>query len=253
MKVSVLPATTGSLRRTTNLRSTSTTTSTANNDDENTTNNSNKSSSQPRKNATIMPPLSSTSSSSSSSSYLTDAQLQLAHEAMQFIDNSPDPFHVVQSAKEALEMAGFVHWNENERLLHPGGKYYFTRSKSTLVAFAIGQHYPLPSFTSSSSSMTAGGGGFKIIGSHTDSPNLKIKPYSKRTTSKDGGVSGMRQLSVECYGGGLWHTWFDRDLGVSGRVFVREEEENDDDGEDDDESDGTDNVATKSRKIRQVS
>ncbi len=169
---------------------------------------------------------------------------------MQFIDNSPDPFHVVQSAKEALEMVGFVHWNENEKL-HPGGKYYFTRNKSTLVAFAIGQHYPLPS-TSSSSSMTAGGGGFKIIGSHTDSPNLKIKPYSKRTTSKDGGISGMRQLSVECYGGGLWHTWFDRDLGVSGRVFVREEE-NDDDGEDDDESDGTDDVATKSRKIRQVS
>ena len=180
---------------------------------------------------------------------------------MQFIDNSPDPFHAVQSAKDALEMAGFVHWNENEKL-HPGGKYYFTRNKSTLVAFAIGQHYPLPS-TSSSSSSSAGGGGFKIIGSHTDSPNLKIKPYSKRTTSKDGGISGMRQLSVECYGGGLWHTWFDRDLGVSGRVFVREEEEEeeeDDDGEgekemgeDDDESDGTDNVATKSRKIRQVS
>jgi hypothetical protein len=254
-KSSVLTATTGRLRCTTNLRSTFTTA--ADNDEENNTNNNNQSQSQPRKNATIMPPLSSSSSSlatsSSSSSYLTDAHLQLAHEAMQFIDNSPDPFHVVQSAKEALELAGFVHWNDendsNERLLHPGGKYYFTRNKSTLVAFAIGQHYQPQS-----------GGGFKIIGSHTDSPNLKIKPYSKRTLSKDGGVSGMRQLSVECYGGGLWHTWFDRDLGVSGRVFVREEEEDDDDGEgekevgeDDDESDGTDNVATKSRKIRQVS
>ncbi|KAK1748366.1 aspartyl aminopeptidase [Skeletonema marinoi] len=68
------------------------------------------------------------------------------------------------------------------------------------------------------------GKGFKIIGSHTDSPNLKVKPYSKRTTAKNGGASGAIQLGVECYGGGLWHTWFDRDLGISGRVFVNDEE-----------------------------
>jgi aspartyl aminopeptidase len=57
--------------------------------------------------------------------------------------------------------------------------------------------------------------GFQMIGGHTDSPNLKIKPRSK----KKGG--GCKLLAVECYGGGLWHTWFDRDLGVSGRVFLR--------------------------------
>ena len=183
---------------------------------------------------------------------VNEDHLQLAHEAMQFIDNSPDPFHVVQSAKEALESAGFVEWkdiinnpdeNENNgRVIHPGGKYYFTRNKSTLVAFAIGYQYQ-PS------------NGFKIIGSHTDSPNLKVKPYSKRTLSKDGGVSGMRQLSVECYGGGLWHTWFDRDLGVSGRVFVREEDD-EEDGGDEEKKDNNDEdnktVVTKSTRIRQV-
>ena len=76
------------------------------------------------------------------------------------------------------------------------------------MAFCVGDNYQ------------AGQGGFKIIGGHTDSPNLKIKPRSKKH------ASGCIQLAVECYGGGLWHTWFDRDLGLSGRVMVRNEETN---------------------------
>ena len=92
--------------------------------------------------------------------------------------------------------------------IQPGGKYYFTRNKSTLVAFAVGSAYE------------AGQGGFKIIGGHTDSPNLKVKPRSKRKGS------GCLQLGVETYGGGLWHTWFDRDLGISGRVLIRNPDDN---------------------------
>ena len=175
--------------------------------------------------SSTMPPL--------SSHY--DAHLPLARDAMKFIDDSPDPFHAVRSSVDALEAAGFVEWkdvydgdddtieddddddesadsnNDSSNELAPGGKYYFTRNKSTLVAFAVGARY-------------RPGRGFKIIGSHTDSPNLKVKPYSKRTTTRDGGTSGAIQLAVECYGGGLWHTWFDRDLGVSGRVFVRDDD-----------------------------
>jgi aspartyl aminopeptidase len=121
--------------------------------------------------------------------------IPLARDAMDFIDDSPDPFHAVHTSAKALETAGFIEWKDSE--LVPGGKYYFTRNKSTLVAFAIGKNYKP-------------GNGFKIIGSHTDSPNLKVKPYSKRTTDKNGGSSGAIQIGVECYGGGLWHTWFDR-------------------------------------------
>eukprot|EP00804_Cyclotella_cryptica_P020863 CCRYP_011469-RC/>CCRYP_011469-RC protein AED:0.06 eAED:0.06 QI:90/0.5/0.33/1/0.5/0.33/3/0/598 len=145
-----------------------------------------------------------------------EQHLPLAREAMVFFDSSPDPFHAVQSASLALQSAGFVEWKDNDDQdassidIVPGGKYYFTRNKSTLVAFAVGKKY-VP------------GNGFKIIGSHTDSPNLKVKPYSKRTTDKNGGSSGAIQIGAECYGGGLWHTWFDRDLGVSGRVFINDE------------------------------
>lgn len=74
------------------------------------------------------------------------------------------------------------------------------------MAFAIGEKYE------------AGSGGFKVIGGHTDSPNLKVKPRSKRSAKTAKSI----QIGAECYGGGLWHTWFDRDLGLSGRVFLRQ-------------------------------
>lgn len=77
------------------------------------------------------------------------------------------------------------------------------------MAFAVG------------GSFSPGTGGFKVIGGHTDSPNLKVKPRSKRSAKTAKSI----QVGAECYGGGLWHTWFDRDLGISGRVFIRSEED----------------------------
>lgn len=56
-----------------------------------------------------------------------------------------------------------------------------------------------------------------MIGAHTDSPCLKLKPKSTANNKSDYIV-----LNVEPYGGGLWHTWFDRDLSVAGRVLVRD-------------------------------
>lgn len=133
--------------------------------------------------------------------------LALARKAMSYFDASTDPFHAVQSSIDLLTAAGFEalddHGNTDPSEIKAGGKFYYTRNRSTLVAFAVG------------AICGGGGGGCKIIGGHTDSPNLRVKPRSRRS------AAGCIQLGVECYGGGLWHTWFDRDLGLSGRVLVR--------------------------------
>lgn len=85
--------------------------------------------------------------------------------------------------------------------MRPGGKYFFTRNMSAVCAFAVGKkHVP--------------GSGFVIIGAHTDSPCPRLKPKTKAANET------FLQVRVQNYGGGLWYTWFDRDLGVAGRVLV---------------------------------
>lgn len=105
-----------------------------------------------------------------------------------------------------LSAAGYERLDEMgswQAALRPGGKYYFTRNGSAIVAFAVGSSYQP-------------GGGFNIIGAHTDSPCPKIKPLSKAS------AHGYLQVGVAPYGGGLWHTWFDRDLSIAGRALVRD-------------------------------
>ncbi len=105
-----------------------------------------------------------------------------------------------------LTKNGFTRLSErksDEWNIAPNGKYFFTRNQSSVVAFAVGGKW-------------APGNGFAIIGAHTDSPVLKLKPVSKITKGS------ALCVGVECYGGGLWHTWWDRDLSVAGRVIVAE-------------------------------
>ncbi|XP_015578324.1 probable aspartyl aminopeptidase isoform X2 [Ricinus communis] len=124
-------------------------------------------------------------------------------DLLDYLNESWTQFHATAEAKRQLIDAGFHLLNENDEWdLKPGGRYFFTRNMSCLVAFAVGEKYTV-------------GNGFHVIAAHTDSPCLKLKP--KSASSK----SNYLMVNVQTYGGGLWHTWFDRDLSVAGRVIVR--------------------------------
>lgn len=126
-------------------------------------------------------------------------------DLINFLNASPTAFHAVDDAKKRLQSAGYHQISEKETWeLKAGHKYFFTRNHSTIVAFAIGKRF-------------VGGNGFHIVGAHTDSPCLKLKPVSKLVKG------GILEVGVQTYGGGLWHTWFDRDLTVAGRVILKKE------------------------------
>jgi aspartyl aminopeptidase len=128
-----------------------------------------------------------------------------AKQLLAFIDASPTPYHAVLNVAEQLREDGFVELLEADAwTLKPGDRRYVVREASTIVAFVVGQKSPAEA-------------GFRIIGAHTDSPNLRVKPQPSALTK------GYLQLGVEIYGGVLLSTWLDRDLSIAGRVMVHKD------------------------------
>ncbi|MCT8467919.1 M18 family aminopeptidase [Chromohalobacter canadensis] len=123
---------------------------------------------------------------------------------LHFLERSPTPWHAVDNMARRLEQAGYRRLEETETWqLAPGERFYVTRNDSSLIAMQV------PEETL---------GGLRMIGAHTDSPGLRLKPQPV-VTGND-----WLQLSVEVYGGALLAPWFDRDLGLAGRVHVRRED-----------------------------
>jgi aspartyl aminopeptidase len=125
-------------------------------------------------------------------------------DLLAFLGASPTPFHAVTSATSRLHAAGFRPLAETDdwSSLTPGS-YAFAHGGSSVLAFVIPEGKRIA--------------GFRIVGAHTDSPNLRLKPtpeYKKE---------GYAQLGVEVYGGALLNSWLDRDLSLAGRVFVAPE------------------------------
>ncbi|PBP26546.1 aspartyl aminopeptidase [Diplocarpon rosae] len=134
------------------------------------------------------------------------AAIAQANDFIDFVNESPTPYHAVHSAIKRLTAAGFTEIKERDSwsaTLQAGGKYFLTRNSSSIVAFAVGRRWKP-------------GNPIAMIGAHTDSCTLRLKPVSKKTGA------GFMQIGVETYGGGIWHTWFDRDLSIAGRAMVRD-------------------------------
>ena len=127
---------------------------------------------------------------------------ELNQGLIDFLKASPTPFHATASLARRLEAAGYRRLDERDAWhTEAGGRYYVTRNDSSLIAIRLGRRSPLES-------------GFRLVGAHTDSPCLRVKPNPEIARN------GFLQLGVEVYGGAL-RPWFDRDLSLAGRVTFR--------------------------------
>ncbi len=123
-----------------------------------------------------------------------------------FITNNPTVFHTVEGLTSRLEAHGYVELSERDTWnskLKRGGKYYCTRNGRAIIAFVVGEDYTT-------------GNGFGIVAGHIDALTARLKPIPKLQTK-----SGFVQLGVAPYAGGMNDTWWDRDLGIGGRVLVK--------------------------------
>lgn len=125
-------------------------------------------------------------------------------DLLEYIDASPTPFHAVAESITRLEANGYRPLDEAEPWrIGVGDKVYVVRGGTSIAAFRVG-------------TVPASDAGFHLVGAHTDSPNLRVKPNPELTRG------GYEQLGVEPYGGVLLHTWLDRDLSFAGRVLLRD-------------------------------
>ena len=126
----------------------------------------------------------------------------LNQRLLKFIQASPTPYHATKQVAARLDAAGFQALHETDAWAIPAGRYYVKRNDSSIIAFNWDPD-------------TLNQSGLKMVGAHTDSPCLKVKP-NPVTLEKD-----YQQLGVEVYGGVLMNPWFDRDLSLAGKVTYR--------------------------------
>mmetsp|Transcript_76556 Transcript_76556/g.212641 ORF Transcript_76556/g.212641 Transcript_76556/m.212641 type:complete len:471 (+) Transcript_76556:113-1525(+) len=132
--------------------------------------------------------------------------VQAAKQFIQFANETGSPYHTVSACAKLLTASGFEELHDGRPWsLSPGGKYFVTKGGSEVMAFVVGGKFS-----------GNGDSGLSMVGAHTDSPCLRLRPNSQMSST------GMLQVGIQTYGGGLWHTWFDRPLGLAGKVIVRE-------------------------------
>ncbi|MBW0103672.1 M18 family aminopeptidase [Pseudonocardia sp. KRD291] len=123
----------------------------------------------------------------------------VARDLASFIGASPSPYHAVAEAVRRLSAAGFTEQPEDAPWNEAAGGRYLVRDGTVLAWWQPGVPGATP---------------LRIFAAHTDSPGFKVKP------NPDTGAAGWRQVAVEVYGGALWNSWLDRDLGLAGRLAL---------------------------------
>ena len=133
----------------------------------------------------------------------TPQDARTAQELLDFIGEYPSMFHTTSTIGKRLTTAGFTYLPETQPWnIEQGGTYYTTRNNSSVIAFKVGTS--LDNYH------------FQITASHGDSPTFKVKSNAELT-----GPGESQRLNVEVYGGAVDYTWFDRPLGIAGRVMVK--------------------------------
>ncbi|QSA98571.1 M18 family aminopeptidase [Methylococcus sp. EFPC2] len=133
----------------------------------------------------------------------TPEAILYAQDLLDFIDASPSPWHAVDTVGQRLLFAGFEQLQETERWsLSPGGRYFVVRGGGSLIAFSLAENTPDQT-------------GFRIVGAHTDSPGLRLKPKCAHL------ADSVLRLGVEVYGGPILASFTDRDLSLAGCVNLR--------------------------------
>lgn len=128
----------------------------------------------------------------------------LALDLIDFLYKSPTAHHSVKTIKERLDLNGFNEVKESDKWnLQKDGKYYVIKNDSALIAFTIGNG-------------DIEEDGFKLIGAHTDSPGFRIKANPEMVSE-----GTYLKLNTEVYGGPILYTWFDRPLGIAGKVTLK--------------------------------
>lgn len=128
---------------------------------------------------------------------------QFSQQLLTFLDSSPTPFHAARNLAAALAAAGFIEIKETDAWqLESGCGYYLLRNDSSILAWRQPDNFSA---------------GLRMVGAHTDSPCLKVKPNPEIYRFN------YQQLGVEVYGGLLMNPWFDRDLSLAGRVSYLDE------------------------------
>ena len=122
-------------------------------------------------------------------------------DLFEFLDSSTSPYHATRNVQKRLLSAGFTLLEEETGWDGTPGGYFFVRDGSIIAWYQ--------------DASKAANKGLGIIASHTDSPNLRLKPAVRGT------AAGLAQFGVEVYGGPLLNSWLDRDLGISGRLVTR--------------------------------